>query len=359
MANETSTFPSDDPVASAKSAGLRYVNDCQPGLRRKKCGKSFRYLDSAGQPIRDKSITRRIQSLGIPPAWQEVWICPWENGHIQATGRDAKGRKQYRYHPQWRAVRDEAKYERMVSFGRMLPSLREKISHALKLPGFPREKVLAIIVRLLETTLMRVGNEEYARANQSFGLTTLRHRHVQISGDEVQFQFRGKSRVQHALKLHDRRLASIIKRMRDLPGQELFQYVDEAGERHAVSSEDVNEYLRTLTGEDYTAKDFRTWAGTLEAARALLELESYETPAQAKKNVDEAIKVVAGKLGNTPRICRNCYVHPLLIEGYLDEHQWGLWQADLGGKVMNETSACMEDVILTLFEQRLATGKPE
>ena len=357
MANETSAFPSDDAVVSARSAGLRYVNDCQPGYRRQKCGKGFRYMDSGGRPIRDKAIIRRVQSLGIPPAWQEVWICPWENGHIQATGRDARGRKQNRYHPQWRAVRDEAKYERMVSFGRMLPSLREKIAHALKLPGFPREKVLAIILRLLEATLMRVGNEEYARANQSFGLTTLRRRHVRISGDEVKFQFRGKSRVQHALKLHDRRLADVIKRMRDLPGQELFQYLDDAGERHAVSSEDVNEYLRTLTGEDYTAKDFRTWAGTLEAAMALLELAPYETPVQAKKNVDEAIKAVAGKLGNTPRICRNCYVHPLLIEGYLDEHQWGLWQEDLSGKTIDGTPAGMEDAILTLFEQRLTAGK--
>ena len=357
MANETSAFPSDDAVVSARSAGLRYVNDCQPGYRRQKWGKGFRYMDSGGRPIRDKAIIRRVQSLGIPPAWQEVWICPWENGHIQATGRDARGRKQYRYHPQWRTVRDEAKYERMVSFGRMLPSLREKIAHALKLPGFPREKVLAIILRLLEATLMRVGNEEYARANQSFGLTTLRHRHVRINGDEVKFQFRGKSRVQHALKLHDRRLADVIKRMRDLPGQELFQYIDDAGERHAVSSEDVNEYLRTLTGEDYTAKDFRTWAGTLEAAMALLELAPYETPVQAKKNVDEAIKAVAGKLGNTPRICRNCYVHPLLIEGYLDEHQWGLWQEDLSGKTIDGTPAGMEDAILTLFEQRLTAGK--
>ena len=357
MASETSAFPTDDPVVSAKSAGLRYVNDCQPGFGRQKCGKGFRYVDSSGQSIRDKALIRRAQSLGIPPAWQEVWICPWENGHIQATGRDAKGRKQYRYHPQWRTVRDEAKYERMVSFGRMLPSLREKIALALELPGFPREKVLAIIVRLLETTLMRVGNEEYARTNQSFGLTTLRHRHVRISGDEVKFQFRGKSRVQHALRLHDRRLAVIIKRMRDLPGQELFQYIDDAGERHAVSSEDVNEYLRTLTGEDYTAKDFRTWAGTLEAAVALLGLAPYETPAQAKKNVDEAIKAVAGKLGNTPRICRNCYVHPLLLEGYLDEQQWALWQADLSNKTGGGTSAGMEDVILTLFERRLAAEK--
>ena len=354
MTDPNSALPCVDPVASARSAGLRYVSDHRPGIRRRRSGKGFCYLDGDGKPIRDKSVIQRIRSLGIPPAWQDVWICPWENGHILATGRDARGRKQYRYHPQWRAVRDEAKYGRMVSFGRMLPALREKVTSALKLSGFPREKVLAIIVRLLETTLIRVGNAEYARVNQSFGLTTLRDRHVRISGSQVEFQFRGKSRVQHALKLRDRRLASIIRRMRDLPGQELFQYVDEAGERHAVSSEDVNEYLRALTGEDYTAKDFRTWAGTIEAAMALLELPPYETPAQAKKNVDEAIKTVAGKLGNTPRICRNCYVHPLLIECYLDQRQWQEWQTSLRG---DEAASCIENTMLALFERELAVGK--
>ena len=358
MSDPNTVLPCVDPVVSARSAGLRYVSDRRPGIGRRKSGKGFCYLDSDGKPIRDKTITRRIQSLGIPPAWQEVWICPWENGHIQATGRDARGRKQYRYHEQWRVVRDEAKYGRMINFGRMLPMLREKVASALALPGFPRETVLAIIVRLLETTLIRVGNAEYARANQSFGLTTLRDRHVRINGSQVEFQFRGKSHVQHALKLRDRQLAGIIKRMRDLPGQELFQYVDEAGERHAVSSDDVNEYLRALTGEDYTAKDFRTWAGTLEAAMAFLELPSYETPAQAKKNVDQAIKAVAGKLGNTPRICRNCYVHPLLIEGYLDERQWQEWRAGLRGEeVAGQTPTDIESTILTLFERQLAIGK--
>ncbi|HEX5539938.1 MAG TPA: DNA topoisomerase IB [Methylophilaceae bacterium] len=332
---------------------MRYVNDQLSGIQRKKIKNGFRYVDSEGKPVRNKVILDRIKSLGIPPAWQDVWISPWENGHIQATGRDDKGRKQYRYHARWREVRDEAKYTRMVNFGRMLPKLREHITAELNQPGFPREKVLAIIIRLLELTLVRVGNEEYARTNKSFGLTTLRNKHVHINGSEVEFQFRGKSRVQHALKLHDRRLANIIKRMRDLPGQELFQYVDEEGKRHAISSDDVNNYLRTLTGEDYTAKDFRTWAGTMLATAILLEQEEY-APTQAKKNVDQAIKEVAKKLGNTPRICRNCYVHPMLIECYMDEKKWQAWQAHMTRwRANNEELDDIEEAVLTLFEQEM------
>lgn len=340
------------PQASARCAGLRYVSDHVPGIRRKKTKTGFRYIDSQDKPIRDKAIISRIHGLGIPPAWQDVWICPWENGHIQATGRDAKQRKQYRYHARWREVRDEAKYERMIKFGKALPALREKIAAALEKPGFPREKVLATVVRLLEMTLVRIGNEEYARSNKSFGLTTLRNKHVQIDGSEVEFQFRGKSRVQHTLKLHDRRMANIIKRMRDLPGQELFQYVDEAGERHAISSEDVNEYLRTLTGEDYSAKDFRTWAATMLATASLLKFEQYATPAQAKKNIDEAIRQVAQKLGNTPRICRNCYVHPMLIECYTEEKKWQEWQQCLKDVLAEEDAqGSIEETVLSLFEQ--------
>ncbi|HEX5538568.1 MAG TPA: DNA topoisomerase IB, partial [Methylophilaceae bacterium] len=288
------------------------------------------------------------------------WICPWENGHIQATGRDDKQRKQYRYHARWREVRDEAKYARMVNFGRMLPTLRQHIAAALDQPGFPREKVLAIIIRLLELTLVRVGNEEYARTNKSFGLTTLRNKHVHINGSEVEFEFRGKSRVQHALKLRDRRLANIIKRMRDLPGQELFQYLDEEGKRHAISSDDVNDYLRTLTGEDYTAKDFRTWAGTMLATVSLLQLEQYATLAQAKKNVDQAIKDVAKKLGNTPRICRSCYVHPMLIESYMDEQKWQDWQTHMTRwRANSEELDDIEEAVLTLFEQQMEKAPNE
>ena len=354
MPVSTSISPQIAPLASAKCAGLRYVSDHGPGIRRKKTKSGFRYIDTQGKPIRDKSIISRIHGLGIPPAWQDVWICPWENGHIQATGRDAKQRKQYRYHTRWREVRDEAKYERMVKFGKALPALREKIAVALEKPGFPREKVLATIVRLLEMTLVRIGNEEYARTNKSFGLTTLRNKHVQVNGSQVEFQFRGKSRVQHTLKLQDRRMANIIKRMRDLPGQELFQYVDEAGERHAVSSEDVNEYLRTLTGEDYSAKDFRTWAGTMLATATLLKFEQYATAAQAKKNIDEAIRQVAQKLGNTPKICRNCYVHPMLIECYTEEKKWQEWQKCLTQiQAENDDLGSIEEAVLSLFEQNI------
>jgi DNA topoisomerase-1 len=356
MAAQLPSLQADSQV-SAKFAGLRYVSDDQPGIRRKKSRSGFRYVDSHGEPVRDKAVIQRIQLLGIPPAWQDVWICPWENGHIQATGRDAKQRKQYRYHARWRQVRDEVKYGRMVSFGKTLPALRDKVAAALELPGFPREKVLAIIVRLLEMTLVRVGNEEYARANKSFGLTTLRNKHVRIDGSDIAFQFRGKSRVQHSLTLHDKQLANIIRRMRDLPGQELFQYIDEDGERHSINSEDVNQYLRVITGEDYTAKDFRTWAGTMLATFALLELERYETEAQAKKNIDHAIKAVAEKLGNTPRICRTCYVHPVLIDCYMDEKKWQRWQENIASSGNQQViQKRMEEVMLVLLEENMTAG---
>ncbi|MDB5774706.1 MAG: topoisomerase [Herbaspirillum sp.] len=312
-----------DPVEAVKRTaqqnGLRYVSDADTGYRR--VGKSkeyFQYRDPDGRPVRDKEVLARIKALVIPPAWTEVWICRWPNGHIQVTGRDARRRKQYRYHPRWRSVRDEAKYDRMIGFGEHLPEIRRRVDQALALPGLPREKILAAIVYLLEATMMRVGNDEYARANRSFGLTTLRNRHVQIEGSEVEFHFRGKSGVQQTVKLRDPRMARIIRRTRDLPGQDLFQYVDENGERHAIGSADVNDYLRSLTGEDFTAKDFRTWAGTMLAAAALHACEASESAAQAKKNVVQAIEDVSRKLGNTPSICRKCYVHPAVIESYLD-----------------------------------------
>lgn len=342
-----------NPSASAKSAGLRYVNDQRPGIQRKKLKHGFRYIDADGQAIKDKAVIQRITALAIPPAWENVWICPWDNGHIQATGRDAKLRKQYRYHPCWRAARDENKYERMVDFGRKLPALRKQIEDALARPGLPREKVLAIIVRLLELTLVRVGNEEYARANQSFGLTTLRNKHVHIHGSEVAFQFRGKSRVQHTLKLHDRRLANMIKRMRDLPGQELFQYIDSDGELHTITSDDVNDFLRTEMGEAFTAKDFRTWAGTLLATQALLKLERQTTPTQIKKDMDEVIKTVAHKLGNTPAVCKKCYVHPILFECYMDDKKWQGWQKCITtAHTEDDEWSCLEKTILTLLERK-------
>jgi len=312
------TLPLADPPAAAKAAGLRYVNDSKPGIRRDKEGDTVRYLDAKGQPVADEATLKRIKSLVIPPAWTDVWICPQANGHLQATGRDARGRKQYRYHPKWRNVRDEVKYERMINFGNALPIIRAEVDKALKQPGLPREKMLATIVYLLEATMMRVGNEEYARTNKSFGLTTLRNRHVKVDGSDVEFKFRGKSGVYHKIHVHDRRLARIIRSTRDLPGQELFQYVDEDGETHSIDSSDVNEYLRTITGEDYTAKDFRTWSGTVLAALALQEFEKFDSETQAKKNIVRAIESVAEKLGNTPSICRKCYVHPAVLDAYLE-----------------------------------------
>lgn len=308
----------ESAIQSARKVGLRYVSDASPGLRRERAGARFRYRDANGRLVRDRETLARIKSLVIPPAWNDVWICAAANGHMQVTARDAKGRKQYRYHALWRSVRDENKYEHLISFGNALPTIRHHVDKDLALAGLPREKVLATIVRLLETTMMRVGNEEYARSNGSFGLTTLRDKHVRIDGARLEFQFRGKSGVKHNIKLADRRLAGIVRRCRDLPGFELFQYLDDEGARHSVDSADVNDYLRQITGQDYTAKDFRTWAGTLLAALALREFEKFDSQTQAKKNLVRAIESVASRLGNTPTICRKCYIHPAIMESYLE-----------------------------------------
>lgn len=346
----------DDAVATARQVGLRYVGDNVPGIARVPDKDGFHYIDPDGKHVRDEAALARIKALAIPPAWAEVWICPWPNGHIQATGRDAKRRKQYRYHARWRSVRDEAKYERMLSFGKALPLIRKRVDEALKLPGLPREKVLATIVYLLEATMMRIGNEEYARQNKSFGLTTLRDRHVRIDGGEVEFRFRGKSGVQHSIKVDDPRLARIIRRTRDLPGQELFQYVDDDGEQRSVGSADVNDYLREITGEDYTAKDFRTWSGTVLAAFALQEYEKFDSDAQAKKNVVRAIESVAERLGNTPSICRKCYVHPAVIESYLDGTMLTAMQQRAHEEMAQELQdlGAEEAAVLALLQERLA-----
>jgi DNA topoisomerase-1 len=342
------------PMA-AKLAGLRYVHDDQPGIVRKARGKTFSYLDADGAPVKDADTLARIKALVIPPAWTDVWICKHPLGHLQATGRDARGRKQYRYHARWRSHRDEAKYERMLSFGKALPTIRSAVDEALRKPGLPRVKVVATIVYLLEATLMRIGNEEYARENKSFGLTTLRDRHVRLNGGKVEFRFRGKSGVHHAVEVNDRRLARIISRIRDLPGQELFQYEDDDGNPHAIDSADVNDYLQSVTGADYTAKDFRTWAGTVLAAVALLEYEKYDSEVQAKKNVVQAIEAVAKKLGNTPTICRKCYVHPAVIESYLD----GTMRTALRRRAQQELKEDLhalrpeEAAVLALLQQRL------
>jgi DNA topoisomerase-1 len=314
----SATLAMADAPAVAKAAGLRYVHDGMPGISRERRGEQFRYRDPVGRLIADEATLARIKSRAIPPAWTEVWICQRDNGHLQATGRDARHRKQYRYHPRWRSTRDDVKFERMISFGKALPEIRRRVDQALGLPGLPREKVLATIVHLLQATMMRIGNEEYARSNKSFGLTTLRSRHVKVDGKAVQFRFRGKSGVFHDVTVEDKRLARIISRIRELPGQDLFQYLDHEGERHAIGSADVNDYLREISGEDYTAKDFRTWSGTVLAALALREFEKFDSETQAKKNIVRAIESVAERLGNTPSICRKCYVHPAVIDAYLD-----------------------------------------
>jgi len=307
-----------DPVVSARAAGLRYVSDARPGIRRKRSGKGFSYRMPDGALIHDTATLRRIRSLAIPPAWTDVWICPTPNGHIQATGRDAKGRKQYRYHPRWRAMRDKTKYTRMIAFGEALPHIRERVKADLARHGLPREKVFATVVRLLETTFIRVGNEEYAKTNNSYGLTTLRNEHVAVSGDTVAFHFRGKSGIEHIIGINDRRVARIIKRCKELPGAELFQYIDDDGERQTIDSGDVNAYLHEITGDQFTAKDFRTWAGTVLAAMALQGFGAFDSETQAKKNIVRAIEGVAERLGNTPGVCRRCYIHPAVLDAYLE-----------------------------------------
>jgi DNA topoisomerase-1 len=296
---------------------LRYSSDDRPGIRRLGRPRAFRYVDARGKPVKRADLAR-IKSLVIPPAWTDVWICADSLGHLQATGRDARRRKQYRYHPRWREVRDQDKYGRLSEFGRALPVIRRRVARDLSRTGLPREKVLAAVVKLLETTFIRVGNDEYARQNRSFGLTTMRDAHVRIAGSSVRFLFRGKSGVQHELELDDRRLARIVKQCRDLPGQELFQYLDEHGKVVDVGSEDVNAYLRGITGTDFTSKDFRTWAGTVLAARLLCACEPCSSATAGRKAVSSAIDQVARRLGNTRAVCRKCYVHPAVIDAYLD-----------------------------------------
>jgi len=321
MADVTSAPPltaSADPEASAKAAGLHYVHDDEPGIRRQKRGKGFSYLKPDGSRVTDKGERERIQKLAIPPAYTDVWICTSPKGHIQATGRDEGGRKQYVYHPRWREVRDKLKYSRIIAFGERLPSLRERVSRDLAGSGLPRDRVLAAVVKLLETTLIRVGNAEYARTNDSYGLTTLRKKHVEVEDDTITFEFTGKSGQDWHVEVEDAKLAEVVKACEDTPGYELFKYFDESGERQDVGSADVNDYLRRISGEDVTAKDFRTWAGTVLAALALQEFEAFDSETQAKKNIVRAIERVAKQLGNTPTICRQAYIHPEVIDAYLE-----------------------------------------
>ena len=314
---ESEAIPTE-PRAAARAAGLRYVSDRLPGISRRRAGRAFSYAGPDGSRITSAEELRRIRSLVIPPAWTDVWICPVPNGHLQATGRDARGRKQYRYHPAWREQRDRTKYGRLAAFARILPIIRARVERDLSAPGHSKEKVVATVVRLLEETLVRIGNEEYARENRSYGLTTLRDQHARIEGASLTFRFRGKSGKEHCIGLKNRRLSRIVKQCQELPGQELFQYVNGDGEPTPIRSDDVNDYLKEITGEAFTAKDFRTWAGTLAAALALLKYGVPGSVTEARSNVVQTVKEVAHRLGNTPATCRKYYIHPVVIEAYLD-----------------------------------------
>jgi DNA topoisomerase I len=344
-----------DPKDAAESAGLTYVSDEEPGIRRLKAGKGFRYERPGGAKLEDAATLKRIRKLAIPPAYTDVWICSKANGHIQATGRDAKGRKQYRYHPDFREVRESAKYEHMMAFAQALPAMRAKVAEHMALRGLPREKVLATVVHLLEATLIRVGNDDYAKQNQSYGLTTLRDKHVEIEGAELRFQFKGKSGKTWRLGVKDRRVAKIVRACQDLPGQELFQYLDEEGERRDVTSADVNAYLKEITGQDITAKDFRTWHGTVMAALALQEFQTFDTNAAAKKNIKAAIERVASRLGNTPTICRKCYVHPEILNTYVEGSLLLDVKEEVEAELREDLSTLRpeEAAVLTLLEGRL------
>jgi len=349
-------IPAPAILEAAQDAGLRYANDERPGITRVRAGHGFRYVGTDGKTISDASELRRIKRLAVPPAWTDVWICPDPRGHLQATGRDAKRRKQYRYHERFREVRDENKYARMVDFAKALPKIRARVAADLAAPQLTREKIVATIVRLLEQTLIRVGNEEYARENRHFGLTTLRDRHVAVRGETVRFRFVGKSGAAHDVDLRDARVARIVRRLQDLPGQELFQYVDETGDVKRVTSDEVNEYLRTIAGQDFTAKDFRTWAGTVLVAQALLECEPVENVRYARKNVTAAVAQVADRLGNTPAVCRKAYVHPAIVDAYIegDLHRAMRRRAARAGRARGSELRREEREVLRFLEGRLA-----
>jgi DNA topoisomerase-1 len=344
-----------ESAGAARTAGLRYVTDDSPGIIRRRVSNAVRYYLPNGVLLKDQSALARIRSLAIPPAWTHVWICPSVTGHLQATGRDARGRKQHRYHLRWRALRDQTKYERMIAFGRVLPRMRKKIARDLRRPGLGREKILAAVARLLETTLIRVGNEEYARQNGSFGLSTLRDRHVSVRGGTMHFEFKGKSGKKHAIDLHDPILAKIVRGAQELPGQTLFQYTDENDRTQKISSEDVNAYLRDIAGEEFSAKDFRTWAATVLAAEALREFERFDSKAQAKKNLLRAIERVAERLGNTPAICRKSYIHPVVLESYLDGLTVSVMRTRAEKTLRNNLSSLssVEAAVLAFLQQQL------
>ncbi|MGY3235531.1 DNA topoisomerase-1 [Bradyrhizobium sp. USDA 4448] len=335
-------------AATIAEEGLRYVSDSTPGYTRKRTGTTFSYYDKDGRRITDATIIRRIKSIGIPPAYESVWICPSPNGHIQATGLDARGRKQYRYHPKWRELRDQNKYEHIIQFAAALPALRERVAADMKRDGLPREKVLATIVSLLEKTLIRVGNAEYAEKNKSYGLTTMRRKHVAVGRGVLRFDFTGKSGKQWKLRVEDKRIAAIVKRCAEIPGHELFKYLDDDGQPRTVDSGDVNAYIKDITGEDFSAKDFRTWAGTVLAALALAEFKRYDSQAEAKRNVVAAIESVSKQLGNTPAICRKCYVHPEVLDAYMSGDLVKMIEAKIAQKFKRQYAKLTSDEIMVL-----------
>ena len=351
----TTSQPTLDPIESAEEAGLRYVTDASPGIERRRAGRGFTYFRPDGRRVTDKAHLAWIRSLAIPPAWTDVWICTSRRGHLQATGRDARGRKQYRYHPDWRAVRDEAKYGRMIAFGQALPDIRARVDADLRRPGLPRDRVLAAVVRLLEKTRLRVGNEEYARDNRSYGLTTLRDHHAEVGSTRIRFRFRSKGGKVSDVELSDARLARIVARCQELPGQDLFAYLDDDGEVRPIGSSDVNDYLREITGQEFTAKDFRTWSGTVLAAWALRELQTVDSEAQAKRNVVRAVQQVAEWLGNTPAVSRRSYVHPAVIDAYLDGDVIRAARQTADDKLRDDLGRLQpqEAAVLALLRQRL------
>jgi DNA topoisomerase I len=341
--------------AASRAAGLRYVNDSVPGISRARKGRSFAYFSAKHRKIRDPKTLSRIRALAIPPAWNDVWICANPNGHLQATGHDARGRKQYRYHPRWREIRDQDKYANLIDFAHALPRIRRRVATHLRRRGLPREKVLAAVVKLLETTLVRVGNEEYAKSNKSFGLTTMRDRHANVRSASVHIEFNGKSGVHHEMNVHNPQLAKIVAQCQDLPGQQLFQYVDADGVVCDVGSSDVNEYLQQISGRDFTAKDFRTWAGTALAAQALKEFEDFDSKAAAKRNITKAIERVAERLGNTNAVCRKCYIHPAVIDAYMDRSLVETFKERAEAELRTSLARlpAEEAAVLALLQQRM------
>ncbi|MDQ2084736.1 DNA topoisomerase IB [Xanthobacteraceae bacterium Astr-EGSB] len=357
---DTITAPdtATDPRETAAEAGLRYVSDARPGIRRRRAGRGFSYRRPDGSRVSDTATLARIRKLAVPPAWTQVWISPFGNGHIQATGRDPRGRKQYRYHGRFRELRERGKYERMIAFAQTLPTIRATVSAHMGRRGLPRQKVQASVVHLLETTLIRVGNDDDVRQNGSHGLTTLENRHVEVTGAQVRFRFKGKSGKVWSVGLRDRRVAKIIRACQELPGQELLQYIDDGGELRRILSDDVNAYLREITDADITAKDFRTWAGTVLATMALREVASFDSAAQAKRNVRSAIESVALRLGNTPTICRKCYVHPEILTSYLDGKLAERIAAGIEGELRDDLDKLGpgEAAVLALLRARLKAG---